>query len=515
MGRNKGISSFSANFEPQIAAPLDARFLVAYKNDLTSATTWLANNDLIYTYKGMIVSVYNDSTLSNNGIYRLKDDDYTIESNWEKILNSGSTLNIFDKIILNKTLNSNIGVIEQSGKTLIHTYCTKSEEVAPGIFADQNIFIGKYCGNYTNSGVNNFVFGQLAGTDLTTGGANSFMGAFAGKSTTTGNANVYIGNSSGAYNTIGEYQTFIGWGAGFASNTGTYNTFIGGAAGYSNGSDENTMIGVDAGMNNGGGTLNVFIGNEVAFNNSGSRNVIVGAYAAYNNTGHNNVFIGCEAGYNEPGNNKLIISNTSNTSLIYGEFDNSYLKFNANKTYFKNIIELNSGLFKPVYNSTTAFTFANSSSTAIFTIDSVNNIIKVNKTSYENYITNDNDIPNKKYVDNIIKSYTGITTNSAATTIIIENISNNQVLTYKGIVQAVASTGTTNSWDISGTIRNYNGITTIISGTTENIIVKENNNWSIIPQANNTNDRLEIIINGQNNTTINWKFKLFLNTINF
>lgn len=85
MARNKGTASFSANFEPQVAAPLDARFIVDSLADLTLPATWTANDGGIYAYKGMVVSVHSDTTALNNGLYRLIDVDYTNINNWEKL----------------------------------------------------------------------------------------------------------------------------------------------------------------------------------------------------------------------------------------------------------------------------------------------------------------------------------------------------------------------------------------------------------------------------------------------
>ncbi len=80
MARNKGLASFSANFEPQMAAPLDARMLVETKADLLLAATWLANDWNGYSFQGMIVSVWND--WDNNGFYMLNAVDFTNEDNW-------------------------------------------------------------------------------------------------------------------------------------------------------------------------------------------------------------------------------------------------------------------------------------------------------------------------------------------------------------------------------------------------------------------------------------------------
>jgi len=90
MAREKGTVSFSANFEAQKAAPIDARMLVDTKADLISPTTWTANDGSIYAYLGMVVSVHSDSTPANNGVYQLTTLPYTIAGNWIQ-LGSGSS----------------------------------------------------------------------------------------------------------------------------------------------------------------------------------------------------------------------------------------------------------------------------------------------------------------------------------------------------------------------------------------------------------------------------------------
>jgi hypothetical protein len=79
MARTKGTLALSANFEPQIAAPLDARYICSKKDDLILSTTWTAKDGTIYAYQGMITSVWNDG--DNNGVYQLNGTDYTIATN--------------------------------------------------------------------------------------------------------------------------------------------------------------------------------------------------------------------------------------------------------------------------------------------------------------------------------------------------------------------------------------------------------------------------------------------------
>lgn len=88
MARYKGIFKASANYEPQVAAPFDARMLVEAKSDLTTAATWQQTNGSIWTYVGMIVSVAADIDPANNGVYRLTAKDWSVEDNWQKLANS-------------------------------------------------------------------------------------------------------------------------------------------------------------------------------------------------------------------------------------------------------------------------------------------------------------------------------------------------------------------------------------------------------------------------------------------
>lgn len=85
MARYKGIFKASANYEPQIAAPFDARSLVETKSDLILDSTWRQSDGGIWTYVGMIVSVAKDIDPNNNGVYILIADDFTLASNWRKL----------------------------------------------------------------------------------------------------------------------------------------------------------------------------------------------------------------------------------------------------------------------------------------------------------------------------------------------------------------------------------------------------------------------------------------------
>ena len=115
MARVKGTLGISANFEPQIAAAFDARANVPTKADLILAATWVALDSGTYVYNGMTVTVSEDSTAANNGIYVLLDTaeiETTDYSGWLFIGSSGGSgdvdiLNNTNNFLLTATGNNN------------------------------------------------------------------------------------------------------------------------------------------------------------------------------------------------------------------------------------------------------------------------------------------------------------------------------------------------------------------------------------------------------------------------
>lgn len=82
--RLKGTIPFSANLEPNIASPLDSRLVVQTLSNLTDSLSWQSYDGQVYLYVGIIVSVIGD-TIDNNGVYYLKDVDFTDIDNWINI----------------------------------------------------------------------------------------------------------------------------------------------------------------------------------------------------------------------------------------------------------------------------------------------------------------------------------------------------------------------------------------------------------------------------------------------
>jgi hypothetical protein len=196
-----------------------------------------------------------------------------------------------------------------------------------------NIFVGESTGYQNSSGASNIFLGGAAGLNNTSGSNNLFLGVSTGRLNNTGYSNIFIGTESGYSNTTGSKNLFLGIKAGYYTSTGTSNLYFGESAGLANSTGSNNVgIGTNAGASNSTGMGNVLLGHSTGQLNTGSNNTMLGAGAGMLNTGSNNLFLGYYAGYNETLSNRLYIENSQadkNNSLIYGEFDNNTLTFNA------------------------------------------------------------------------------------------------------------------------------------------------------------------------------------------
>jgi hypothetical protein len=111
------------------------------------------------------------------------------------------------------------------------------------------------------------------------------------------------------------------------------------------GGNANVGIGREALKMNLVGNGNVGIGHQALHDAVGSNNVAIGRNAGYMCTGTGSVFIGNHAGFSETSGDRLYIANTETTTpLIYGEFPNVRLNFNAQNINFGNVtIEATAG----------------------------------------------------------------------------------------------------------------------------------------------------------------------------
>ena len=170
-------------------------------------------------------------------------------------------------------------------------------------------------------GSDNTVIGVDAGNDLSTGSANNFFGRSAGFENTGGGANNFFGRSAGFFNTNGGRNCFFGEQAGGRNTTGTNNSFFG----------------AESGLWTSSGRDNLFIGERAGFNNtSGSRIIAIGRGAgptATNMALSDRLYIDIALTSEES------IAGNDNP-LIYGEFDNDFVRINGT-------FEVTAGLTNP------------------------------------------------------------------------------------------------------------------------------------------------------------------------
>jgi hypothetical protein len=232
-----------------------------------------------------------------------------------------------------------------------------------------NTAVGYQALSKHKTGDKNTAIGYKAMRNDTTGSSNTAIGSTALFSNTHGDGNTAIGNRSLYSNISGMSNTALGYQALMSNTEGNENTANGYMALYSNtngmnntasgyqalySSDDgfdNTALGYQALFSITGEHANTAIGSQALYSiesggcntsvgyrsnyltGSGSRNTMIGYEAGRGTVLHDksdNVFIGYKAGYNDTTDNKLYIENSADTlPLIYGEFDNEIVAFNA------------------------------------------------------------------------------------------------------------------------------------------------------------------------------------------
>lgn len=112
MAREKGTFINPANYEPQIAAPFDARSLVSTRADLSKSGTWRQTDGSIWLYSGIIVAVWKDPVIDNNGLYFLKDAaNFTVAENWIKFADVNQIVALEEKIANLDTSELQVNII--------------------------------------------------------------------------------------------------------------------------------------------------------------------------------------------------------------------------------------------------------------------------------------------------------------------------------------------------------------------------------------------------------------------
>ncbi len=188
----------------------------------------------------------------------------------------------------------------QSGNTFLGDNAGNSNTTG-----SSNSFYGSLTGESNMTGGSNSFYGESAGRDNTTGNSNSCFGRFCGEHNVSGGSNSFYGNSAGRFNTTGNSNSYFGQNAGRNNITGFSNSFFGFSAGNQNTGRQNTFFGWHA-------------GSEII---NGSRNIIIGHGAgpsSANSSVSNRLFI--DVNGNNTGNDE---------PLIYGEFDNDFVRING------------------------------------------------------------------------------------------------------------------------------------------------------------------------------------------
>jgi hypothetical protein len=199
-----------------------------------------------------------------------------------------------------------------------------------------NIALGKEALFFNDDGDFNIALGRQALYNNSGGHSNIAIGDNALSDNTGGFQNLAIGNYALTQNTSGDFNTAIGIGTlqGQVDN-GSYNVALGHSSLFLHqDGDKNTSIGESSLYDHITGEKNTSIGADALNRNlTGSDNTAIGSRAGYFNLGSSNVFIGQNSGTNSVFNNvnnTLVIDNTTDANpLIYGEFDNEILGFDA------------------------------------------------------------------------------------------------------------------------------------------------------------------------------------------
>jgi uncharacterized protein (TIGR02145 family) len=224
----------------------------------------------------------------------------------------------FDSTALSNRINTINSVLRQDSLLNVKVGIGSLQSIKSG---SGNVAVGDSALKYTETGSYNTAVGSRSMLNTTTGTYNVAVGASTLELNTSGYRNVAIGNSTLVQNTTGYDNVAVGPLVMARNTTGRGNVGIG----------RRTL------WRNSVGNNNLAIGDSTLLNIEGENNTAIGAYAGLKSeTGSNNIFIGSKAAAGiafKNVNNKLVIDNdSSNSPLIYGEFDNNKLTINGDLT---------------------------------------------------------------------------------------------------------------------------------------------------------------------------------------
>ncbi len=196
----------------------------------------------------------------------------------------------------------------------------------------QNVSSGAFSLYNNTYGGRNTALGYSSLFNNTTGGLNIAIGSCAAYTNDTSDNLLAIGDSA-LFHTKGEKNIAIGNRALFSDSTGYKNVAVGQRAMFSNKTGfKNTAVGTSCMSNSLTGNYNTAVGYFSLIKNAGDRNTALGALAGGFSLlvfpVNGCVYLGYKAGYDNYEDNRLYIANNENP-LIYGEFDNDFVKING------------------------------------------------------------------------------------------------------------------------------------------------------------------------------------------
>lgn len=316
----------------------DSEFLVgtgvgalAWESGATARTSLGVGTTDTPEFDGLVIG--NSTGIDANPGSDIDTDLITVGVTGTPVLKWDESENAFDfsTIIQIPTTTSTVGIIQQNGNRVFHT------------FNANNVFIGQNSGNLTlsgqwcvgvgfqtlsalTSGFNSVGIGYFALNALTSGDNNLGMGTNSLVALTTGSHNVAVGANTLKGSVSDTQNVALGTDALFACDGGSSNIGIGrfSLADLSTG-DQNIGIGVQASIRNGTGSNNVSIGyfsGQGTFGTSNSQNVFIGSSSGQAiSTGGDNVCVGYQAGnvITSGGSNIIIGSGTDPTGATVSD----------------------------------------------------------------------------------------------------------------------------------------------------------------------------------------------------
>jgi hypothetical protein len=240
-----------------------------------------------------------------------------------------SNISIGTHALFHNTTQSNLVAIGDSALFNIGNGATSS------LHGRKNTAIGSKAMYSTTTGFLNTSIGEKSMYSNVSGFQNTAIGQLTMYSAKDGISNTALGNEAMYSDTSGINNVALGFKALYSQIDANNNTAVGSYAMFKDSSGfSNTAVGRSSLYQNKSGTTNVAIGgNALSSITAGSRNIGIGYSAGSGTVLHTKsggIYIGYYAGYSETADNRLYIENSSSdTPLIYGEFDNNILTVNG------------------------------------------------------------------------------------------------------------------------------------------------------------------------------------------